>query len=156
MWEDLYESHYQELLRYADSACKQEAEAEDLTQEVFLKALQNYDTLADLGPSQRRAWLYRTLKNELCDRYRHAKLEQRYTRELTEDTLAPEPGMEQVETAMVLQTLTAQDRLLFTLRYLEGYTASEISQMLQIPPGTVRSRLSRCRTLLKHQLKDYY
>lgn len=68
MWEDLYESHYQELLRYAGSAYKQEAEAEDLTQEVFLKALQNYDTLADLGPSQRRAWLYRTLKNELCDR----------------------------------------------------------------------------------------
>lgn len=64
--------------------------------------------------------------------------------------------MEQVETAMVLQTLTAQDRLLFTLRYLEDYTASEISQMLQIPSGTVRSRLSRCRTLLKHQLKDYY
>ena len=39
MWEELYEKHYKELLRYAVAACKNLAEAEDAAQEVFLKAL---------------------------------------------------------------------------------------------------------------------
>lgn len=68
MWEELYEKHYPELLKYAAAACKSRTEAEDLAQEVFLKALQNADIFQDLGPSQRRAWLYRTLKNSICDR----------------------------------------------------------------------------------------
>ena len=57
MWEELYEKHYPELLKYAAAACKSRTEAEDLAQEVFLKALQNAEIFQDLGPSQRRAWL---------------------------------------------------------------------------------------------------
>ena len=61
MWEELYKTYYPELLRYASSACLNQSAGEDLTQDVFLKALQNWNLLEDLGPSQRRAWLYRTL-----------------------------------------------------------------------------------------------
>ena len=78
MWEELYEKHYKELLHYAVAACKNLAEAEDAAQEVFLKALQNPDTFQDLGPSQKRAWLFRTLKNLMCDRYRRGQLENAY------------------------------------------------------------------------------
>lgn len=85
MWEELYEKHYPELLRYAAAACRNQEEAEDAAQEVFLKALQNADVIQDLGPSQRRAWLYRTLKNTLCDRWRRGKQE-----EACLDTLEPE------------------------------------------------------------------
>lgn len=62
MWEELYKTYYPELLRYAAAACQNQTAAEDLAQDIFLKALQNCDTLEDLGPSQKRAWLYRTLK----------------------------------------------------------------------------------------------
>lgn len=153
MWEELYEKHYSELLRYATAACKNPTEAEDVTQEVFLKALQNCDTFEDLGPSQRRAWLYRALKNVLCDRYRRSLVEGQYLQTLEEDALYQEPGLEEAENALILARLNPQDRVIFTLRYLEDYTASEIGELLNIPPGTVRSRLSRCRAQLKEQLR---
>ena len=43
-------------------------------------------------------------------------------------------------------------RTIFLLRYYEGYTAKEIAELLHLPAGTVRSRLSRCRKYLKEQL----
>lgn len=153
MWDEIYEKYTPELLRYAQAMCRNPSEAEDLTQEVFLRALQSGDTFEDLGRNQQRAWLYRTLKNAYCDRYRRNKLETQYVQSLPEDTVGPDPGIEQVETALMLQRLRPEDRTLFTLRYLEGYTASEISGMLHLPPGTVRSRLCRCRALLKNELK---
>ena len=153
MWEELYEKHYPELLKYAAAACQNRTEAEDLAQEVFLKALQNANVFQDLGPSQRRAWLYRALKNTLCDRWRRSKLEEGYLDTLEPDAASPDPGIQAVENALLLQALSGEDRALFHLRYEEGYNATELSQMLGIPPGTVRARLSRMRTLLKTMLE---
>lgn len=152
MWEELYKTYYPELLRYASGACQNQSAGEDLAQDVFLKALQNWSLLEDLGPSQRRAWLYKALKNAIYDRYRHSQVESQYVETLTENTYYQDPGLEEAENELLLRLLTPEDRTLFTLRYLQGYTASEISQMLHIPPGTIRSRLSRCRVLLKHNL----
>ena len=153
MWEELYEKLYPELLRYAAAACQNQTEAEDLAQEVFLKALQNADVFQDLGPSQRRAWLYRTLKNSICDRWRRGKQEETYLETLVQEEAYQEPGMQAVENALLLQALSDEDRALFHLRYEEGYNASELSQMLGIPAGTIRARLSRMRTLLKNMLE---
>lgn len=149
MWDELYAQHYPELLHYAMSACHSWEQAEDLAQEAFLKALQNADTFEDLGPSQRRAWLFRTLKNLMCDKYRRAVLEAAFVQEFQEDALAPERGYERAETELVLSKLSSQDRALFQMRYLEGYNAQELAEIFHLPPGTVRSRLSRCRKYLK-------
>ena len=149
MWEEVYERHYSELLKYCLAACQNRETAEDLVQETFLKALQNADTFEDLGPSQRRAWLFRTMKNLFCDRYRRAVLEDRYVQTVDVEAHSLDPGIQRVENELVLQKLSPEDRLLFTLRYIEGYNASEISEMLDIPPGTIRTRLSRCRKMLK-------
>lgn len=153
MWEELYERHYRELLRYAAAACKNPTEAEDITQEVFLKALQNADTFADLGPSQKRAWLFRTLKRKLCDRYRREQLENTYLEARREQAEYWEPGIQETENRLLLAQLTPEDRALFHLRYEEGYNASELSEMFHIPAGTVRARLSRMRRLLKNMLE---
>lgn len=153
MWEELYEEHYSELLRYACGACKNPTEAEDLAQEVFLKALQNADTFVDLGPSQRRAWLYRSLKNLMCDRYRREQLENAYLDTLPEDGYYLEPGIQKTENRILLERLSGEDRMLFHLRYEEGYNASELSQMFGIPKGTIRARLSRMRKLLQEMLE---
>lgn len=154
MWDELYRQHFPELLRYCTGACRDRELAEDLAQETFLKALQNVDTFEDLGPSQRRAWLFRTMKNLLCDRYRRAVLESQYTQTLEEDAACLDPGIQQTENDLVLQKLTPEDRMLFTLRYMEGYHASEISEMLHIPSGTIRARLSRCRKYLKQLMEE--
>ena len=153
MWEELYEKHYQELLKYAAAACENPAEAEDVAQEVFLKALQSGTLFQDLGPNQRRAWLYRTLKNEMYDRWRRDKKEWDYLQKLDGEEISSDPGLEQVETRLLLGTLNDEDRALYHLRYEEGYNATELSHMLGIPAGTIRARLSRMRTLLKTMLE---
>ena len=81
MWEELYKQHYQELLRKAVCICRNSAQAEDAVQETFLRALQNVSVVEDLGPSQRRAWLFRALKNLLTDGFRRNTLEAQYTQE---------------------------------------------------------------------------
>lgn len=153
MWEELYRRHNLELLKYCIAACRDRELAEDLVQETFLKALQNPDTIEDLGPSQRRAWLFRTMKNLLIDRYRRAVLENQHLQVAETEAAISDPGMEQVENEQVLLALAPEDRVLFQLRYMEDYNATEISEMLGMPTGTVRSKLSRCRKQLKESMK---
>lgn len=153
MWEEVYKHHYPELLRYAAAACKNQTEAEDVAQEVFLKALQNADVFQDLGPSQKRAWLFRSLKNLMCDRYRKAQLETAFLESRAEEDVYWDPGIQETENRLLLARLSQEDRVLFHLRYEEGYNASELADMFHMPPGTVRARLARCRNLLKTMLK---
>ena len=155
MWDEIYGKHYSELLRWCLGACGDKALAEDLVQETFLRALQNADTVEDLGPQQCRAWLYRTIKNLLYDRYRRAVLESEYLQQMDEDPAYMDPGIQQTENELILQMLTPEDRMLFTLRYMEGYNASEISEMLQINAGTIRAKLSRCRKILKNMMEEF-
>ena len=51
-------------------------------------------------------------------------------------------------------TLTPADRMLFELRYTEGYNASELGRKFELPPGTVRTRLGKVRHLLKQKLLE--
>ena len=152
MWEELYEDHYQELVAYGTRISGSKELAEDLTQETFVKALMNADTVMDLSPSKQRAWLYRTFKNLFFDRCRRAVLENAYTQNLRSE-YAEDRGIQEVENAMVLQSISPQDRAMFQLRYFDGYSAEEIAQMMHLPPGTVRSKLSRCRKYLKQNLE---
>lgn len=151
MWEELYEDHYKELVAYGVRMSGSKELAEDLVQETFVKALMNTELIEDLSPGKRRAWLYRTFKNLFFDRYRRTILESEY-----EQNWHPEPledqGMQEVENTMVLQSIDPRDRAIFQLRYFDGYSAEEISQLMNIPPGTIRSRLSRCRKYLKRDL----
>ena len=85
------------------------------------------------------------------DGYRRAVLEQQSLQSLPPGS-GEDAGIRNVEARSLLETIQPRDRAIFTLRYLEGYTAREISRMLRLPEGTVRSRLSRCRNRLKQQL----
>ena len=154
MWEELYKQHYRELLRKAMHICRNSAQAEDAVQDTFLRALQNVSVVEDLGPSQRRAWLFRALKNLLTDSFRRNALENQYTMDLPpEAAVEQEPGFEDIENEQFLSKLPPEEQLVFRLRFLEGYTGAEISVMLNLPGGTVRSRLSRSRKKLQKMLK---
>ena len=140
MWEELYQRLYPELAAYCHRAWGEEAG--DLTQEAFLRALQAGDSFLDLSPAQKRAWLYRTVKNLAIDRYRRRVLEEA-SLPPEEDAAAEEPGYQQVETELLLSRLPEPDRTMFRLRYLEGYTARELAELYGLPAGTVRAKLSR-------------
>ena len=62
--------------------------------------------------------------------------------------------MGEAELETLLAELDPLDRQLFTLRYTEGYNASELGQKFALPPGTVRTRLRKVRTLLKTKLLE--
>ena len=151
MWEELYEAHYRELTAYLIHMSASKELAEDLVQETFVRAMINAGTLVELSPSKQRAWLFRTVKNLFFDRCRRAILENEYIEsrrpEGTEDR-----DMQMVDNSMLLQKLIPQDQVIFQLRYFEDYSAQEIAKMMNLPPGTVRSRLSRCRKFLKQNL----
>lgn len=148
MWEELYQAHYDELVAYGARMSGSKELAEDLAQETFIKALIHANVIEDLSHSKRRAWLFRTFKNLFFDRCRRAALESKYLQNRRPEYLEDQ-GIQQAENAMLLQSINPQDRALFQLRYLDGYSAKEISQMMDLPPGTIRSRLSRCRQQLK-------
>lgn len=153
MWDELYQRHYGELLSWCRNACRDSGLAEDLVQETFVRAVQNTHLFMDMGGSQRRAWLFRTLKNLLFDHNRREALEQRYAQFLSDDGV-PEWGYQETEGRLLLARLPTEDQMLFCLRYLEGYNASELSEMLNLPAGTIRARLSRCRKRLKEMLLE--
>ena len=75
MLEELFCAHRAELTAYCRGLCRSDAAAQDMVQEVFLRAWQNIGTLQDLGPSQRRAWLYRTVRNLFVDAMRRTARE---------------------------------------------------------------------------------
>ena len=154
MWDELYRAHYPELLRYCIKACRSDEQAEDLVQETFMRALQNADTFEDLGSSQKRAWLFRTMKNLICDHYRKTALETQYIQSIHEDAAGAETGFEQMEAELILRQLPREDYTLFYLRYMEGYSAAELSEMFHLPPGTIRSKLSRSRKMLKDKISE--
>ena len=152
MWEELYEDHYKELVTYGTRMSGNKELAEDLVQETFVKTLMHTEVVEDLSPSKQRAWLYRTFKNLFFDRYRRVILENAYEQNWQPEYLEDQ-GIQEIENAMLLQSLKPEDRAIFQLRYFDGYSAEEISQMMNLPPGTVRSKLSRCRKYLKQNLE---
>ena len=151
MWEELYEDHYKELVAYGSRMSGSKELAEDLVQETFVKALMNTEVVEDLSPSKRRAWLFRTFKNLFFDRYRRVILENEYEQSWQPEYLEDQ-GIHEIENAMLLQSLKPEDRAIFQLRFFDGYSAEEISEMMNLPPGTIRSKLSRCRKYLKQNL----
>lgn len=155
MWEELYSTYYKELLRYACGVCHSQTAAEDLVQEVFVKALQNTAAILDLSRSQTRAWLYRALKNLIVDQYRHQQVEDDYARSLNwEEAAGGEECFQKTEIRLLLLRLPEPDRTIFTLRYMEDYNATELAEMFGLPPGTIRAKLSRTRQQLKKMLLE--
>ena len=144
------------LEHFCFNLCRDEARAEDLTQEVFLRALQNRSLINSFTERQCKAWLFTTARNLYCDQLRRAAKEEQLLSTFfpEEDNAEPDFALDTVEAASLLALLTPEERRLFTLRYTAGYNASEIGQLLSLPPGTVRSRLAQIRHRLKTELTE--
>ena len=156
MWELLYEEFWDKLEHFCYKLCRDDGRAEDLTQEVFLRALQNQALMESFAPGQCKAWLFTTARNLYCDQLRRAAKEEQLLSAFfpEEDRAEPDFALDTVEAASLLALLTPEERRLFTLRYTAGYNASEIGQLLSLPPGTVRSRLAQIRHRLKTELTE--
>jgi RNA polymerase sigma-70 factor (ECF subfamily) len=143
--QELYEQFYPRVLRFALSLTHGQAEAEDLTQETFLRALGNLDALEALSGEQRLSWLFRTAKNIFLDGKRREKLAQRENR--GEDEYADD--LSRFAVAAFVQRLPESERAIFCLRYFSGYDSGEIGERFGLKPSTVRARLLSARARLK-------
>lgn len=151
MLELLYQRYRGELIRWCQSMTGDPSVSEDLVQEAFLRAISNLALLEGLSEAQRRAWLYRTVKNQYLDRLRHARFET--AAESLPESLRRSPEYDRIDWEQLLDSLPGQEGVLFALRYLEGYTSAELGKLFGLPPGTVRSKLSLARKHLKDALK---
>lgn len=172
-FEALVGEHLDGLYRSALRLTRNQAAAEDLVQEVMLKAWRSFHTFQE-GTSI-RAWLHRILMNAFFDEYRKTKREpdmvdqedvgESYlydkARESTALSQAGNPEVEvldhilDAEVRESLESLPAQFRAAVLLADVEGFTYQEIADILRIPMGTVMSRLSRGRHLLQRKLWDF-
>ncbi len=126
------------------------ADADDILQESYLTAFQKFDTLAD--KSHFKAWIISIARNKCNDYYRRkAKSVDVSIDELTEQPLtASRYGyVEQHDVYDALESLSENDKQIIDLFYIQGYNQSEISQRLNIPVGTVKSRLYTARNNFK-------
>jgi RNA polymerase sigma-70 factor (ECF subfamily) len=131
--------------------------AEDLVQEAARKALEAIPALRD--ERNTRAWLFRILLNGIRDQARQKRL----WIEVEADEKTPDlnviaesvQGATAEDVRRALFSLTPETRSLAILIDIEGFTIAEAAAMLQIPPGTAASRLSRARRGLRELLQDY-
>jgi len=165
-----------EFLPFIDSmynfACRltfDEDDAKDLVQETYLKAFRFINSFQE--GTNAKAWLFRILKNSFINDFRkkskepakvdYQEVETYYNsddvnRPITSD-LRVESLQDMIgdEVSIALNCLAVDFRTVIILCDLEGFTYEEMAKILDIPIGTVRSRLHRARNLLKVKLHTY-
>lgn len=143
-------------------------EAEDMAQEAFIRAYVNIASFnIDLKFS---TWLYRIATNLCIDRIRKKKPDYYLDAEVSgtdgltmysqiaSDTILPEDEIESLELQETIQReitkLPEKYRSVIVLKYIEELSLNEISEILDIPLGTVKTRIHRGREALRHQLRN--
>ena len=150
----MFEQRRERLYRLAISWCHDAMLADDLVQESLGKALQKHDQLKDLDKLD--AWLFRILHNTWMEYLRKHKPTmdlddiEPFDEESPESILSYEQLVLNVQQAV--SKLPMAQRQVITLVDLENSTYSDVAEILDIPMGTVMSRLNRARATLKKQL----
>lgn len=160
-FEALFRIHYAGAMRVATSFVKSVADAEDVVQESFLKAWRAIDRFETGSPFD--PWLKAIVANEARTHIRASarranavgRLEHQLNR-----TFVPEPSAEELllsgetrgEIDRALGELSSGDQRVIRLRYRLGLSESEMATHLEVPSGTVKSRLSRALVRLRDHL----
>lgn len=157
--EVLYGMFYKELLAYCkamtqgrSSAEDARSSAEDLVQETYLRALTHWNDVEDLSRSQCRAWLYKTARNLYIDQMR--KLSREVSEEEELKALPFEEDLSQSAVRQLVARLPNTERLLFSMRYFEGYNSQELGKLFDLPAATVRSRLASAKRRLRQWVEE--
>lgn len=157
--EALFERHYEGLASFFQS--KAEEDASDLLQRTFLLLLENYGRMRQ--GANFNCFLYGIARNVLYEHYR-VKRRDRERFEPEADSLvdlgftASALVAQAQETELLLQALRripVESQLILELYYWENMTAKEISEVLDIPEGTARTRIRRAKQLLEARLGEF-
>ena len=154
-FEALYEKYANDVLRVSYFYLGDRHQAEDVTQDVFVRLLTN---APDLEEGKEKPWLLKVALNRCRDIWRAAWVKRVVLGSpAMELTPAPDRMDENLEKQALLESirrLPAEFRDVILLHYYQGYGIAEISEMLHVPEGTISSRLSRGRKKLEDILKE--
>lgn len=154
-FDNLVEQYYTPLYRFALSLARSEAEACDLTQQTFYLWATKGHQLRDL--SKVKSWLFTTLYREFSGAKRHSnRFPHQEISEAESELPSLKPAVvEAMDANLVMEALLRVDdlyRAVISLFYIEQHSYREIAEVLQIPIGTVMSRLARGKEQLRELL----
>lgn len=150
---ELVEEFYALLYRFAVRLTGSAADADDLTQQTYLMAQTKLHQLKDVARA--KAWLFTILKNLYLKDRRSAAAKRLQTLEAvpelgqtpTDDFLIDKDGLQKA-----LNEIPDEFRLPLVLFYFQEFSYREIAEQLDVPIGTVMSRLARAKSHLRHKL----
>ena len=153
--ESLVDGHLDAVHAYARSKLRQEDLAKEIVQRTFLKAFQKRSQLRD--PLAARGWLLSILRNEIAMEFRSTARFEVWDEQDFEALPGPEDG-EGVDPSLLealpdaLARIPEAARTLLLLRYQQELSYEQIADLLDLPLGTVQSRLHRAKATLKTEL----
>lgn len=161
--------HVQALHTFAYHLVYDEEHARDLVQETFLRAYKALDSFKE--GTNAKAWLFQILKNEYINQYRknarapkrvdyedyigHLEQEQHAINARSDMRKDIYQNLIGDEITIAINTLPFDLKTVVLLCDVEGFTYEEIAKIIDVPVGTIRSRLYRARVILREKLKPY-
>jgi RNA polymerase sigma-70 factor (ECF subfamily) len=147
--EQIYDKYHESVYRLAFAYCKNRADAEDITSDVFLKRFSYRKAFEN--ESHETAWMMRVTVNLAKDLLRSFRY--RFTVPLEEAALIFE-SPEESEVYRAVMALPAKYRSVIHLYYYEGYSVAEIAKIVGRSETAVQTQLYRARKLLKESLGE--
>ncbi len=149
----LYRRHYEAVFQYCLHRLFERQLAEDITSEVFLKVVENFDGFKG-NDKQFRCWLYRIATNAVNNHLRKTARRNRLLRFFRERRNSQvddcgEPGEKLAVLRKAAFTLRPRYQTIIALRFFENLKLTEIAEVLGSSPGTVRSQLKRALAELR-------
>ena len=152
----LIDAHYEAIYRYAYRLSGSAADAEDLTQDAFSKALARLSQLRD--PERAKSWLFRILRNgylhKVRDDKRHRLIPLDAVGDLPERPPEELPDIDPARLQQALNKLEEAFRTPIILFYFEEFSYRDIAEQMDLPIGTVMSRLARGKAHLRAKLEE--
>ena len=161
--------HIHSIYNFSYRITFNEDDAKDLVQETYLKAYRFIGSFQK--GTNAKAWLFRILKNSFINEFRkknkepvkidYQEVESFYNSEDVNQVITSDLRVEAIkemigdEVSIALNSLDMDFRTVIILCDLEGFTYEEMASILDIPLGTIRSRLHRARNLLRAKLRAY-
>ncbi len=147
-----------DLTRLCVSLCGNFSDAEDLFQETWLKALKNYKKFDESKPFEK--WLFTICVNTYKNSVNTAFFKKRRLFQSDEEERAffecipqyDEEKDDYTQLYKAISSLSKKHRIVIALYYFKDYSIDEISQIINVPTGTVKSRLSYARAQIKRRL----